>query len=152
MKIRGFEVVEDKFRKFPNEKITLPTRGSKVSAGYDFYMPCDLVLQSGEKTCVWSDVKSYMQEGEGLILHVRSSVGIKLGLMLSNTTGVIDADYYSNEGNDGNIGIALYNYSDSVVKIKKGERICQGIFMPFLVADSGNTDKLRTGGVGSTQK
>lgn len=148
--VRGFEVVSDEFRKHPNVEIQLPTRGSKISAGYDFYLPCDLILQPGEKTCVWSDVKAYMQEGEVLMVHVRSSIGIKKGLMLSNITGVIDADYYNNPNNDGNIGIALYNYSNETVELKHGERICQGVFIPFLVADNGNTDKERTGGIGST--
>ncbi len=148
--VRGFKVVSDEFRKHPNVEIQLPTRGSKISAGYDFYLPCDLILQPGEKTCVWSDVKAYMQEGEVLMLHVRSSIGIKKGLMLSNITGVIDADYYNNLNNDGNIGIALYNYSNETVELKRGERICQGVFIPFLVADNGNTDKERTGGIGST--
>ena len=148
--VRGFKVVSDEFRKHPNVEIQLPTRGSKISAGYDFYLPCDLILQPGEKTCVWSDVKAYMQEGEVLMLHVRSSIGIKKGLMLSNITGVIDADYYNNPNNDGNIGIALYNYSNETVELKRGERICQGVFIPFLVADNGNTDKERTGGIGST--
>lgn len=147
---RGFKIVNKEFRKHPEADIQLPTRGSKVSAGYDFYLPCDITLQPGEKTCVWSDVKAYMNEGEVLMLHVRSSIGIKKGLMLSNITGVIDADYYSNKDNDGNIGIALYNYSDKIVELKKGERICQGVFMPFLVADNGNTDKERIGGIGST--
>ena len=125
-------------------------RRSKISAGYDFYLPCDLILQPGEKTCIWSDVKAYMQEGEVLMVHVRSSIGIKKGLMLSNITGVIDADFYNNPNNDGNIGIALYNYSNETVELKRGERICQGVFIPFLVADNGNTDKERVGGIGST--
>lgn len=149
MKIRGFEIVKEEMRKTKGE-ITLPTRGSKVSAGYDFYSPVDITLKPNEKTCVWSDVKAYMQEGEVLLLFVRSSIGIKKGLALSNGTGVIDADYYSNSSNDGNIGIALYNYSDKIVEIKKGERICQGVFVPFLEADNGNTDKKRVGGIGST--
>ena len=59
-------------------------------------------------------------------------------------------DYYNNPNNDGNIGIALYNYSNETVELKHGERICQGVFIPFLVADNGNTDKERTGGIGST--
>lgn len=150
MKLRGFEVVSKEFRKHGDVEIQLPTRGSKYSAGYDFYLPYDLVLAPGEKTCVWSDVKAYMQEEEVLMIYVRSSIGIKKGLRLSNGTGVIDADYYSNPNNDGNIGIALQNVSDEVVELKAGERICQGMFINFLVADSGNTDKQRNGGIGST--
>lgn len=148
--IRGFEIVSEKNRKHNGSDIILPTRGSKISAGYDFYLPTNIEIKPNEKICVWSDVKAYMQEGEVLILHVRSSIGINKGLMLSNITGVIDADYYSNEKNDGNIGIALYNYSDKTVILEKDERVCQGIFMPFLIADNGNTDKERIGGIGST--
>lgn len=150
MKLRGFEVVSKEFRKHGDVEIQLPTRGSKHSAGYDFYLPCDLTLAPGEKTCVWSDVKAYMQEDEVLMVYVRSSVGIKKGLRLSNGTGVIDADYFNNENTGGNIGIALQNVSDEIVSLPKGERICQGVFIKYLVADSGNTDKERNGGIGST--
>ena len=149
--VRGFKEVKQSMKKH-SDTVTLPTRGSKISAGYDFYLPTNITIKPNEKICVWSDVKAYMQEGEVLMVHVRSSIGIKKGLMLSNLTGVIDADYFENENNDGNIGIALYNYSDEVVELSKGERICQGVFMPFLVADNGNTDKERTGGIGSTNK
>jgi dUTP pyrophosphatase len=148
-KIRGFEIVSDNHRK-SQEEITLPTRGTKKSAGYDFYSPIDIQIQPNQKVCIWSDVKAYMQEGEVLLLFVRSSIGIKRGLRLSNSTGVIDSDYFSNEDNDGNIGIALHNYTDKIVTIEKGERVCQGVFAPFLVADNGNTDTERNGGIGST--
>lgn len=150
MKIRGFEVVSNEFRKHGDVDIQLPTRGTKHSAGYDFYLPCDIMIAPGEKLCVWSDVKAYMQEGEVLMLYVRSSIGIKKGLALSNGTGVIDADYFENKDNDGNIGIALFNQSKETVHLKKGERICQGMFINYLIADTGNSDKERKGGVGST--
>ena len=148
-KVRGFEEVRKEMRKTEGA-ITLPTRGSRTSAGYDFYSTEGFTLKPNENKLIWSDVKAYMQEGEVLLLFVRSSIGIKKGLALSNGTGVIDADYYSNSSNDGNIGIALYNYSNKIVEIKKGERICQGVFIPFLEADNGNTDKKRVGGIGST--
>lgn len=150
-KIRGFEVVQEALRK-TNCDITLPTRGSKDSAGYDFYSPTTVKIQPRSKQVIWTDVKSYMQVGEVLMIYVRSSIGIKRGLVLANGTGIIDADYYSNVDNDGNIGICLYNNTDDVVVIEEGERIAQGIFLPFLVADSGNTDKVRVGGVGSTNE
>ena len=91
-----------------------------------------------------------MQVGEVLILDVRSSIGINKNLMLSNTIGVVDQDYYSNPKNDGNIGICLYNKSDEIVSLDAGERIAQGIFLPFLEADNGNTENERNGGIGST--
>ena len=72
--------------------------------------------------------------------------------MLANTAGWIDEDYYSNESNDGNIGIFLKNISDETLTINKGDRIAQGAFFNFLVADNGNTKDIRTGGFGSSGK
>ena len=144
---RGFEVVVSEKRK-TNGEVTLPTRGSSKAMAYDFYATEDFVVLPNSIAKVWTDVKAYMQENECLILNVRSSMGGKF--MLANTSGWIDADYYSNEGNDGNIGIFLKNISDEVQRIKKGDRIAQGAFFNFLVADNGNTDNVRTGGFGST--
>ena len=151
-KIRGFEVVSDSFRKHKDVEIKLPIRATKISAGYDFSSPISITIQPKSKEIIWTDVKSYMQEGEVLILDVRSSIGIKKGLMLANTIGVVDMDYFSNINNDGNIGICLYNMTDEPVHIEQFERIAQGIFIPFLVSDNGNTDEERTGGIGSTNK
>ena len=148
-KTRGFEVVKDEFRK-NNSTITLPTRATKTSAGYDFYNPAEVTIQPKSKELIWTDVCAYMQEGEVLILDVRSSIGIKKSLMLANTLGIVDHDYYQNPDNDGNIGICLYNMSDKPVTLESQERIAQGIFIPFLVSDNGNTDEERQGGIGSS--
>jgi len=146
-KIRGFEVVVDDKRKTKGEVI-LPTRGSSTAMAYDFYANDDYIIEPNSIAKVWTDVKAYMQDNECLIINVRSSMGGKF--MLANTSGWIDADYYSNEGNDGNIGVFLKNISSDVQFIKKGERIAQGAFFNFLVADNGNTDAVRVGGFGST--
>lgn len=147
---RGFEIVKESMRKTEGE-VKLPTRGSKNAAGYDFYAPYDIKVPPHCSTgIIPMDVKAYMEEDEVLLLFVRSSIGIKKGLVLSNGTGVIDSDYYSNGDNDGNIGAALRNTSDNTVEIKKGERIMQGVFVKYLVADNGNTKEERNGGFGST--
>ena len=148
-KIRGFEVVIDSKRKTDGE-ITLPTRCSSTALAYDFYANDDYVVVPNSIAKVWTDVKAYMQENECLILNTRSSMGGKW--MLANTQGWIDQDYYSNESNDGNIGIFLKNISGEIQIINKGDRIGQGAFFNFLVADNGNTDSIRTGGFGSSGK
>lgn len=149
--IRGFEVVSPDHRKNPDKEIKLPIRTTSTSAGYDFFSPVTVVIKPNEKALIWTDVKSYMKNNEVLIIDVRSSIGIKKGLMLANILGIIDCDYYSNIDNDGNIGICLYNYSDSVQTIQEGERIAQGIFINYLIADNGNSDNERIGGIGSTK-
>lgn len=146
-KTRGFEVVVNDKRKTVGE-VTLPTRGSSTAMAYDFYANDDYVVMPNTIAKVWTDVKAYMKEDECLIINVRSSMGGKF--MLANTSGWIDSDYYSNESNDGNIGIFLKNISNEIQAIKKGDRIAQGAFFNFLVADNGNTDNIRTGGFGST--
>lgn len=151
MKTRGFEVVSKEFRKTKGD-ITLPKRSTAFSAGYDFYLPEDVTVPAhGTSGAIPTDVKAYMQEGEVLLLYVRSSVGIKKGLVLANGTGVIDADYYSNESNDGNICLALRNETDTDITLKAGERVMQGVFVPYLVADDDTTTETRTGGIGSTE-
>ena len=151
MKIRGFEIVNDNCRKFPEEQIKLPERGTQTAMAYDFYSNAKYEnIKPGEVVKIWTDVKAYMQDNECLVLNVRSSMGGKF--MLANTAGWIDSDYYSNENNDGNIGVFLKNISDVEQTIEKGDRIAQGAFFNFLVADNGNTQNIRTGGFGSTDK
>ena len=145
---RGFEIVRDDARKFADNEIKLPTRGTTKAMAYDFYSNDDYVVAPGEVAKVWTDVKAYMGDNECLILNVRSSMGGRF--MLANTSGWIDSDYYSNESNDGNIGVFLKNIGTVAQVINKGERIAQGAFFNFLVADNGNTDTIRDGGFGST--
>lgn len=163
---RGFQVVNDQNRtayaifkdekgrehKFPKD-IELPKRSDEGSAGYDFYVPKDVQILPSKKQIIWTDVKAYMEIDEVLQLHIRSSLAIKQGLMLTNSTGIVDASYYGNEGNDGNIGVAVVNTSGKAITLKEGERFAQGIFMKYLTADHDNpTSKERKGGVGSSGK
>lgn len=151
-KVRKFEVVKDGFRKHPDKEIKLPKRATRKSAGYDFYSPVTVTINPNESVLIWTDVKAYMQEDEVLLLDVRSSIGIKKGLMLSNTIGVIDSDYYENPDNDGNIGIALRNMTDKPVTINEGERIAQGIFIKYYTVDDDDFENgmIRKGGIGSS--
>lgn len=146
---RGFKIVSPE-KCVNNCEIILPTRKTLHSAGYDFSIPIDLVLNPGEEKRFWSDIKAYMQDGEYLELYVRSSVGIKKGLMLSNVNGVIDKDYYNNPGNEGNICISLRNISQKKCVLQKGERVAQGIFKNYLIADNCNENNPRSGGISST--
>ena len=152
MKIRGFEIVTDKFRKFPQVQVKLPQRGTSQAMAYDFYSNEEITLLPGDQHMFATDIKAYMQSGEALIGNVRSSQGIKMNISFANAQAWIDMDYYENPDNDGNIGICLYNYGDTPQKIEIGDRIGQFSFIPFLVADNGNTDTQREGGFGSTGK
>lgn len=99
---------------------------------------------------VSTGVKAYMQDGEYLKVVNRSSNPLKKGLILTNGVGIVDKDYYSNPDNDGHIMAQFLNFSYDPIEIKKGERIFQGIFQPYLVADDDNATGERVGGHGST--
>lgn len=147
---RGFEIAKG----FENKSINLPKRSTKNSAGYDIEAAEDCTIPSfklGQKpTLVKTGIKAYMESDEVLILANRSSNPGKKGLILANSIGVIDSDYYGNPDNDGHIMFAFYNIKEEDIEIKKGERIGQGIFQKYLTVDDDNAEGKRAGGFGST--
>lgn len=149
---RGFEIAKG----FENSNINLPKRKTKYSAGYDVEAAEDCVVPSFKKgmkpTLIKTGIKAYMQDDEVLILANRSSNPGKKGLILSNSIGVIDKDYYGNEDNDGHIMFAFYNIKDEDITIKKGDAIGQAIFQKFLITDDDVAIGERKGGFGSTSK
>ena len=148
---RGFEIVIDAMRKHPDKEIKLPQRGSKFAVAYDIYSPVDAVIKPMEKQLIWTDVKAYFGEDEALLINVRSSMG-KQPVIIANSQGWVECDYYSNPDNDGNLGVNLFNLGTTDYVIKAGDRIAQCMFINYLTADSGNTDAQRMGGFGSTNK
>ena len=172
MKKRGFEICKG----YEDKDINLPIRKTKNSAGYDFEAAEDTVIpsvwkcvfenvkkifkgdsetESFKPTLIKTGIKSYMNEDEVLILANRSSNPGKKGLILANSIGVIDSDYYGNEDNDGHIMFAFYNIFPFDITIKKHEIIGQAYFQNFLIADNDasiNSDEIRKGGFGSTEK
>ena len=151
--MRKFEVVRDEFRKFPDAEIKLPTRADVGSAGYDFYSPIDFTISSGATQVIPMDVKVCMEQDEVLMLYVRSSIGIKKKVVLTNGTGIIDSTYYNNPDNDGNMCVALTNNSNATWEFKAGERLMQGIFMKYLITDDDQPlSQNRVGGIGSSGK
>ena len=147
---RGFEVAKG----FEDKNINLPIRKTKNSAGYDFEAAEDIVIPAGSKvpTLISTGIKAYMQEDEVLYLYNRSSNPKKKGLILANSVGVVDADYYGNPDNDGHIMFAFLNTRSEDVLIKKGEAIGQGVFSKYLTVDNDQAGGERTGGFGSTSK
>lgn len=150
--MRKFEIVDSSKLKYDVIPDKPPVRATKCSAGYDLYSPIDIEIAPHTSQMIWTNYKACFRENEVMLVVVTSGMG-KRGVMLANTIGVIDSDYYSNINNDGNIGINLYNYSDDLYVVKKGDKIGQAIFTKFLTVD--NEDEIttvRTGGFGSTVK
>jgi len=163
-KIRGFEIVA----KYENKQLKRPKRATANSAGYDLAAAKDItipsiwnVLKEDEiafenkdyltSILVPTGVKAYMPDDEFLMLVNRSSNPLKNNLSLPNGVGIIDADYYNNEENEGEIFVQLINYGLEDYTIEKGDRIAQGIFMSYEKIDDEGADLgARTGGFGSS--
>lgn len=157
LKKRGFEVVKG----WEGRGVILPKRGTSGAAGYDFYLPATTEIPPstvvdgsgrvslGKPFLVVTGVKAYMKPGEYLEIVNRSS-GPKQGLLLANSVGVIDYDYYQNEDNDGHIMFAFWNVGATKIVLEAGAKIGQGIFKEFLLADDDYATDTRKGGFGST--
>ncbi len=151
-KTRGFEIAKG----FEDKGINLPERKTKYSAGYDIEAAEDCVIPAfkpGQKpVLVKTGIKAYMQDDEYLMLCNRSSNPGKKGLILANSVGIVDADYYGNPDNDGAIMYAFYNFFAEDVQIKKGDVIGQAIFQKYGIVDNDSAQGERVGGFGSTNK
>lgn len=161
------------------EGTQLPLYKTKHSAGADFFCAETVVIPSIWKclfrhvkngfltvldteaakknlapTLVHTGVKACMKDDEVLYLYNRSSNPKKLGLVLANSVGVIDADYYENKDNDGEILFCFYNFFPFDVTIKAGDTIGQGVFQKFYYPEKGLRilNEERTSGIGSTDK
>ncbi len=152
MKNRGFEIVKG----YEDKNIKLPIRKTANAAGYDVEAAEDTIIPAFKKgikpTLVKTGIKGYCQENEWIMVANRSSNPGKKHLVLANGIGIVDADYYENEDNDGHIMFAYFNMSDEDVLIKKGDVIGQLVFMNYLIADNDKAEGTRKGGFGSTSK
>lgn len=104
-------------------------------------------------TMVPTGLKICMESDKYLAIHPRSSMGVNCLLMLANQTGIVDADYYNNEDNEGHIFVPMINLSPYDIKINKGDRIAQGIIQRYTTLDYNGNDYIdndRIGGCGST--
>lgn len=134
------------------DELILPKRGTKHSAGYDFYSPISFTLMPGERKVIPTGIKACMEENEFLAIYVRSSLGFKYNIRMCNQVGIIDAGYYGNSENEGHIFVCLKNEGEKEIYINKGDRFVQGIFTPYLITDDDSATGNREGGIGSTNK
>ena len=128
------------------DELILPKRGTKYSAGYDFYSPISFTLMPGERKVIPTGIKVCMEDNEFLAIYVRSSLGFKWDVRMCNQVGIIDADFYNNADNEGHMWFALQNHGDKAFVVKKGQGFGQGIFMKYYtVDDEEEVESERTG-------
>lgn len=133
------------------EEYNLPKRQTKYSAGYDFESLFDFTLKPGETKKMATGIKVNMNNDEMLMILIRSSLGFKYNTRMCNQVGIVESDYYNNPDNEGHLFVKIQNEGTNDLVIKKGDRICQGIFVKFLMVDNEEEIKnKRTSGIGST--
>lgn len=130
----------------------LPKKGSKFAAGYDFYNPEEVIIEPGEIKYVKTGIKAKFPKDMALLLLNRSSNPKKKHLVITNGVGLIDADYYNNKDNEGEIAFAFMNISNEAVTIAKNEKLGQGVFIKYYNVSNFVEEQLdeRQGGFGST--
>lgn len=135
-----------------NNNFSLPVKGSKKAAGYDFFNPEEVTIQPKEIKYVKTGIKALFPDDMVLLLFNRSSNPKKKNLILINGVGVVDADYYNNEDNEGEIAFAFYNISAVPVTLQKGEKLGQGMFTIYRDVTNYTDEEVeeRKGGFGST--
>lgn len=131
--------------------LILPKRATTGSAGYDFKSPVDFTLKPKETIKMPTGIRCKMDEDIVLMIYPRSSLGFKYRLILDNTVGIIDSDYY-NSDNEGHIFIKFTNLGEKILEIKRGDGIAQGIFLPYFITTDDEVSNKRNGGIGSTDR
>ena len=112
------------------DSIKMPNRATKFSAGYDIFSPIDFTLKPNETIKLLTGIRCKMNDDIVLMIYPRSSLGFKYRMMLENTVGVIDSDYF-NSDNEGHIFIKFINHGDKTIEIKRGMAFAQGIFTKY---------------------
>lgn len=133
------------------EKIILPRRATRGSAGYDFFAPFSFRLAPGETIKIPTGIRVKIDEDWVLKLYPRSGFGFKYRLQMNNTVGIIDSDYY-NSDNEGHIFIKMTNDTNEgkTVEVAEGTGFAQGIFIEYGITVDDEADGIRNGGLGST--
>lgn len=129
--------------------LPVPEYHSSQAAGFDFYSRLDLTLPAHQVTLVPTGVAMSYPSSYWLLIAARSSLH-KLGLQPINGIGVVDPDYC---GDNDEIRLLIYNFSNQTVKIKKGDRLAQGVLVSRTKAKFTIVPHLQhpnRGGLGST--
>jgi dUTP pyrophosphatase len=172
----------EKVSRFNEVDLPLPVRKTAESAGYDFVVAEDIIIPpyselvnkmkayspvitptldvaaaaikaaNAKISLVSTGMKCQLDPGTYLELSVRSSCPLKHWLILGNAVGIIDADYYNNPDNEGEIFFQIINLAPFAIHLKRGDAIGQGIIKEYHKVEGDIAKGVRKGGFGSTDE
>lgn len=130
--------------------LDMPGYQTSGSVGFDIYSREGGIIKPGEVKRFMVNLIIGTPKGYALFIIARSSLALKKGLKLINGVGVIDQDYC---GDEDEFGLILHNFTKKPVKVVRGERMAQGVFVKIGIADFVEVKKMKKksrGGIGST--
>ena len=134
-----------------DKDLPIPSYQTDGSVAFDLYARVETVIEPKTLGFIPSNLIIQTPEGYGLIVAARSSTPKRLGLLIPHGFGLIDRDY---AGENDEIVIQVYNFTDKAVTVPRGERIAQAFFIENESVTFEETDPLdqSRGGYGSTGK
>jgi dUTP pyrophosphatase len=141
LKVKIFRIDKD---------LPLPIYETAGAVGFDFLARKDTEIAAGEIILIPANVIIETPPEFALLITARSSTPRKKGLTQPHGLGVIDQDYC---GVEDEIKIQVQNFTSETVKVERGEKIAQGLFVRCDRAEFEEVDKIEKetrGGFGST--
>ncbi|PIN69755.1 dUTPase [Candidatus Woesearchaeota archaeon CG11_big_fil_rev_8_21_14_0_20_43_8] len=135
-----------------DKSLPLPVYETEGSVAFDLLCREDMMIKPGSLALIPGNVIVDTPDGYMLVLALRSSTPKKKGLLKPHGIGIIDQDYC---GNEDELKIQVYNFTDKPVKVEKGEKIAQGVFTRIDRFDFEEVDDMgdrSRGGFGSTSR
>lgn len=128
---------------------TIPVYATKGAAGFDLPLLEDLVVPAHGTIKTRTGLIFSPPPGYALFIFPRSSTFGKTSLQLANTVGILDEDFC---GPTDELTLHFYNPTNQDVRVSKGTRLAQGVFLPVLRAiwEEGTAEGESRGGFGST--
>jgi dUTP diphosphatase len=129
--------------------LPLPTYATSGSVGFDLLCREETEIAPQTITLIPSNIIVRIPAGYMLLLTLRSSTPLRKGLLIPNGVGIIDQDYCG-EGDE--LKVQVFNFQSETVRVMRGERIAQGIFIPVMQAQWDEVAEMGRGrgGFGST--
>lgn len=130
------------------KNLPLPEYQTSGAVAFDLYSRIDSIIKPKSLERLPTNIIIEIPEGYMLEIKDRSSTLKRKGLLV--TTGYIDNDFH---GEEDEILLQVYNLTDNDVKIEKGERLGQGVFVKVEKAQWEEVNKMKEiarGGFGST--
>lgn len=133
-----------------DKTLPLPTYQTSGSVAFDLYSRIDMEIKPKELALIPTNLIIQTPKKYMLVAVTRSSTPKKLGLSIPHGIGIIDQDFC---GENDEIHLQVFNFTDNLVKISKGQRIGQAVFVKIGTAKWQEIDEIKTktrGGFGST--